>query len=49
MVQGLHLTPAGYKLMFEEVVKCLEVNYPLLNPERIEYRYAPWEVAPKWQ
>ncbi|PMD24566.1 SGNH hydrolase [Hyaloscypha hepaticicola] len=44
---GLHLTSAGYRLVFENVMKCLKVNYSLLDPDKMEYCYPPWEVAPK--
>ncbi len=48
MRQGLHLTPAGYKLVFDEVMKGIKEHYPSLDPDRLAFCYPPWEVAPRW-
>lgn len=46
---GLHPTPVGYRLVFEEVIKCIKEQYPSIDPDKLEPRFAPWETAPKWQ
>lgn len=33
---GLHLTPAGYKIMFEEVLKVIRENWPDQTPEALK-------------
>lgn len=47
LVVGLHLTPLGYKLVYEEVMKAIKDNYPNIDPDRMPYKYSPWEQAVK--
>ncbi|KAI5779708.1 GDSL Lipase/Acylhydrolase family protein [Geopyxis carbonaria] len=46
---GLHFSPAGYKLMYEEVMKTILENYPEYDPtqEKMEFVFDHWEKAPK--
>jgi hypothetical protein len=32
----VHLTPAGYEIVFEEVMKVIEVNWPDQTPEMLK-------------
>ncbi|CCX05109.1 Similar to GDSL esterase/lipase At5g45920; acc. no. Q6NMR9 [Pyronema omphalodes CBS 100304] len=46
---GLHFNPKGYKIMYDEVIKCIKTHYPELDPEQLEFdqKFPYWEVAPK--
>lgn len=44
---GLHLTPAGYTLLFEEVFQAIQANFPALDPEKMPFCHSPWDVAAK--
>lgn len=44
---GLHLTPSGYKLVYEEVMKSIKANYPEIDPDKMPFKYPPWEQAPR--
>lgn len=44
---GLHLTPSGYQLVYEEVMASIKANYPDIDPDKMPYKYPPWEQAPK--
>ncbi|KAJ5619152.1 hypothetical protein N7510_003136 [Penicillium lagena] len=46
---GLHLSPEGYKLVFDEVLNAIKANYPDLDPDKMEYVFPTWEEAPKRQ
>jgi hypothetical protein len=46
LVIGLHLTPAGYKVVFEELVKVLREKFPEFPPYKMPYGVkVPWETA----
>ncbi|CAI7674809.1 unnamed protein product [Penicillium pancosmium] len=44
---GLHLTSAGYRIVFEEVIKTIRVNWPDQDPETLPMLFPPWSEAPK--
>lgn len=44
---GLHFTGAGYKIMFDEVMKTLRAAWPEEAPEKLPEVFPPWEIAPK--
>ncbi|KAF8466594.1 SGNH hydrolase-type esterase domain-containing protein [Kalaharituber pfeilii] len=43
---GLHFTPVGYQLMFNELMKTIRDNYPELQPDSLPMIFPSWEVAP---
>ncbi|KAJ5669049.1 Esterase SGNH hydrolase-type subgroup [Penicillium macrosclerotiorum] len=44
---GLHLTPEGYRIVFDEVLKVIRANYPDQAPEVLSMVFPAWGVAPK--
>lgn len=44
---GLHLTSAGYRIVYEEVVKTIRSNWPDQSPESLPMIFPPWTDAPK--
>lgn len=44
---GLHFNPAGYQLMFDEVMKVIRGTWPDQAPENLPFILPPWESAPK--
>ncbi|CAI7614761.1 unnamed protein product [Penicillium manginii] len=44
---GLHLTSAGYRIVFEEVIKTIRANWPDQDPETLPMIFPPWSEAPK--
>ncbi|PGH08978.1 hypothetical protein GX51_01035 [Blastomyces parvus] len=44
---GLHFTPAGYRVMYEEVTRAIRTHYPHLAPGNVPIHFPPWQSAPK--
>ncbi|KAJ5590399.1 Esterase SGNH hydrolase-type subgroup [Penicillium hetheringtonii] len=44
---GLHLTSAGYRIVFDEVLKTIRANWPDQTPENLPMIFPPWVDAPK--
>ncbi|PGH29672.1 hypothetical protein GX50_07582 [[Emmonsia] crescens] len=44
---GLHFNPAGYKIMYDEVMRAIRTHYPHLAPEDVPIHFPPWQTAPK--
>ncbi|KAJ5933691.1 GDSL Lipase/Acylhydrolase family protein [Penicillium verhagenii] len=44
---GLHLTPAGYRIVNSELLNTLKANWPGQGPEALPMVYPPWPEAPK--
>ena len=43
---GLHLTPEGYKVVFDELLKVLKKEYPDYPPYQMPYTVkVPWEKS----
>lgn len=45
-LDGLHLSPAGYRVMYEEVMKVIKDKIPDQYPENLPPIYPPWQQAP---
>lgn len=45
-VIGLHLSPAGYRLLFEFTMLHIENTWPDQTPDQLDFVYPPWRVAP---
>jgi len=45
---GLHFNPKGYELMYHAVMKTILDAYPEFNPEKLQFIFPHWEVAPKY-
>ncbi|KAJ6028054.1 GDSL Lipase/Acylhydrolase family protein [Penicillium herquei] len=43
-VDGLHLTGAGYRLVFAEVLKVIEANWPAQSPSALPMVYPAWNA-----
>lgn len=43
---GLHLSPAGYRVLYDEFCKVLAEKLPELLPENIDYRLPRWDEFP---
>lgn len=46
-IAGLHLTAAGYRIVYDEVVKVIRTNWPDQDPEKLPFVFPPWVDAPK--
>lgn len=46
LYKGLHLSPAGYRVMYEEVMKVIKDKIPDQYPENLPPIYPPWQQAP---
>ncbi|EPS29415.1 hypothetical protein PDE_04364 [Penicillium oxalicum 114-2] len=44
---GLHLTAAGYRLVYDEVRKTIKNNYPDLDPSALPMVFPAWTDAPR--
>jgi lysophospholipase L1-like esterase len=44
---GLHLTPAGYRIVHGEVMKVIEANWPDQMPDNLPMVFPSWVDAPK--
>lgn len=44
---GLHLSSAGNRLVYEEVMKVIEGNWPDQSPEVLPMVFPSWVDAPK--
>jgi lysophospholipase L1-like esterase len=44
---GLHLSPAGNRIVYEEIMKVIEVNWPDQTPEVLPMVFPSWTDAPK--
>lgn len=44
---GLHLTPDGYRIVYEEVMKVIRANWPDQTPEQLSRVFPGWQDAPK--
>lgn len=43
---GLHLTPKGYQILYDEYKAVIRKNWPELLPENLEMRLPPWDNFP---
>ncbi|KAL3467148.1 SGNH hydrolase-type esterase domain-containing protein [Aspergillus heterothallicus] len=44
---GLHLTAKGYRIVYEEVIKAIQTNWPDEAPGRLPQVFPAWMEAPK--
>jgi hypothetical protein len=44
---GLHLAPAGYRIVYDEVMKAIEANWPDQLPDNLPMVFPSWVDAPK--
>ncbi|PGG99910.1 hypothetical protein AJ80_09265 [Polytolypa hystricis UAMH7299] len=44
---GLHFNPAGYRIMFDEVMKVIRLSYPEELPDHVPVKFALWADAPR--
>lgn len=49
MSSGLHLSPTGYKVLFEATMLYIENTWPDQSPDELSFEYPPWPVAPRAQ
>ncbi|KAJ5964833.1 Esterase SGNH hydrolase-type subgroup [Penicillium vulpinum] len=47
LTDGLHLTPAGYRIVYDEVMKVIEANWPDQTPAALPEVFPTWGEAPK--
>jgi hypothetical protein len=43
---GLHLSPAGYKVLYDEYTKVVTEQVPELSPGNLPFRLPPWDIFP---
>lgn len=43
---GLHLTPAGYRIVYDVVLKVIRENWPDQDPETLPFVFPAWVDAP---
>ncbi|KAK6428724.1 hypothetical protein LTR95_015133 [Oleoguttula sp. CCFEE 5521] len=46
---GLHFTRSGYKLLFDEVMKTIEQNWPDQMPEKLPFVLPAWDDEQAWK
>lgn len=44
---GLHLTPAGNRIVYDELMKVIQANWPDQTPEVLPMVFPSWVDAPK--
>lgn len=44
---GLHLAPAGYQIVYDEVLEVIRTNWPEQDPEKLPMVFPAWVEAPK--
>ena len=44
---GLHLAPAGYRIVYDEVLEVIRTNWPEQDPEKLPMVFPGWVEAPK--
>jgi hypothetical protein len=44
---GLHLTPAGNRIVYDEIMKVIQANWPDQMPEILPMVFPAWGDAPK--
>lgn len=44
---GLHLMPAGYRIIYDEVLKVIRANWPEQAPENLPMVFPSWLEAPQ--
>lgn len=49
VMQGLHLTPKGYEIMYRETTKAIHDYYPELKPYNLPFIFPVWEHAPRYE
>ncbi|KAJ5295371.1 hypothetical protein PENANT_c001G06213 [Penicillium antarcticum] len=47
LTDGLHLAPAGYRIVYDEVMKVIETNWPDQMPDNLPMVFPSWVDAPK--
>lgn len=47
MSLGLHLSPDGYRILYDEVMKVIGANWPDQTPEQLPRVFPGWLTAPK--
>ncbi|OJJ50564.1 hypothetical protein ASPZODRAFT_126449 [Penicilliopsis zonata CBS 506.65] len=47
LTDGLHFTPAGYQIVYDEVMKTIRAHWPEQTPESLPMIYPGWTEAPK--
>ncbi|KAJ5824600.1 Esterase SGNH hydrolase-type subgroup [Penicillium robsamsonii] len=47
LTDGLHLTPSGNRIVYDELMKVVEANWPDQTPEALPMVFPPWGEAPK--
>lgn len=48
-IQGLHFTPKGYEIMYDEVIKAIHQHHPELKSDALPNIFPLWESAPKFE
>lgn len=46
---GLHLSPAGYEILFQELMKVVGERWPDQSPEKLPMVLPPWNDAEAWK
>ncbi|KAJ5045372.1 hypothetical protein NUH16_002189 [Penicillium rubens] len=47
LTDGLHLTPAGNRIVYDEIMKVVQANWPDQTPETLPMVFPAWGDAPK--
>jgi len=45
---GLHLSPAGYEILFQELMKVVGERWPDQSPDKLPMVLPPWNDAEAW-
>ncbi|KAK4983844.1 hypothetical protein LTR50_006971 [Elasticomyces elasticus] len=48
MHDGLHFNPAGYRVLFDELMKLIERTWPDQMPDKLPFLLPPWDDADAW-
>ncbi|CDM27082.1 hypothetical protein DTO013E5_4267 [Penicillium roqueforti] len=47
LIDGLHLSPAGNRIVYDEIMKVIQANWPDQTPEALPMVFPSWGDAPK--
>lgn len=49
MFVGLHLSPTGYRLLYDEILECIAANWPDQMPDNLPYILPRWDDGDAWR
>lgn len=47
-MEGLHFNPDGYRVLYTELMKLIEKQWPEQIPEKLSYVLPTWDNSVEW-